>query len=74
MMVDIASQSVLAEFEENESYELPSRTPTRTAARFAINRREQSSRIKQATQSRYSRKRSAKSNAPTGPRRRFRKG
>ena len=74
MMVDSTATSLIAEFTDAEDHEIGARVPSRTATRFATTRREQPSRIKQATAARYSRKRNANSNAPTGPRRRFRKG
>jgi hypothetical protein len=73
MMVDASSTSLLAEFDDSHDFDSDTSTLRRSASRFASLKRQQPSRTRQATEARYSRKRSANSNAPTGPRRRFRK-
>ena len=74
MMVDISARSLIAELDAAEEHDIDIDSPQHFSSRFASQRREQPSRTRFATQSRYSRKRSANSTAPVGPRRRFRKG
>jgi hypothetical protein len=71
-MVNQTAHALLADFADAD-YDIELTVTHRTASRFAGQQREQASRTRMATEARYSRKRSAKSTAPLGPRRRFRK-
>ncbi|MCA9265598.1 MAG: hypothetical protein KDA60_17175 [Planctomycetales bacterium] len=66
-MVNQTAQSLLAEYAEHDDFTLDV-----APGRSFSPKREQPSRARYATAARYSRKRSA--GAPTGPRRRLRKG
>ena len=73
-MVNASVASVLADFADADDFEFGSTSTSRTSDRFASQKREQPSSVRLASQSRHSRKRSAKSTAPAGPRRRLYKG
>ncbi|MCA9247752.1 MAG: hypothetical protein KDA42_11565 [Planctomycetales bacterium] len=73
MMVDFSSQSLIAQFADTDDHATEASPAARTASRFAGSQRQQNSRTRFATQARYSRKRSARSSAPQGPRRRLHK-
>ena len=74
-MVHASVTAVLAELADDAEFAFDcDEENSRTADRFAGRIREQSSRVRFASQARHSRKRSAKSQAPAGPRRRLYKG
>ena len=67
-MVDASVRSVLAQYEDEQEFDLDAGSPQRSSSRFAGTRREQPSRTRFATEARYSRRRTP--GAPSGPRRR----
>ena len=73
-MVHSSAASLLAEYAEHDELEFDTASAVPTAERFASRIREQSSSSRFASRSRHQRKRSAKSQAPSGPRRRMYRG